>query len=390
MNPGITSRIVWQGGARKGFWFLLLLPVNLFCPERTDAQNLLANGGFEDENICTEYSKNCAPEAWIASSLRANYYFDAPGFAHSGTHFAGLIAGSRIRMGIRSFIRTRLLCGLQKGHLYKLEFFVRSLHEVLDSISVYFSSNDFLFDRRYFKDIQPQLWVINGLDSPSRPSPVWHRVRFEYRASGEEEFITIGNFKRDDYVGFDRPDFENNYYFFIDDVSLTPRDANERLCLEADSVKQAIYSENDRHDLLERKIYQYRKKPPFIPRLPQTVTIRVDTLLIPDLFFATADYHLNKESHQVLDDFCKGVGRRKVDSLIIEGHTDSVGSLEYNQKLSQNRAMSVEQYILERTSLAREKFLIRYFASLRPAATNSTQEGRQKNRRVEIYLYSRE
>src|SRR5580704_12675083 len=127
------------------FFLLLLFP---FC---VDAQNILPNGGFEDENICTEYGKNCAPEAWIATSLRANYYFDDQPHAHAGNHFVGLITGNLVTPGIRSFIRTQLLCRLQKDHQYNLEFFVRSNHSVFDSIGVYFSINDFLFDKRYFK-----------------------------------------------------------------------------------------------------------------------------------------------------------------------------------------------------------------------------------------------
>ena len=123
-------------------------PVLIYCLlflgyEVAHSQNLLVNGGFEDENICTEYEKHCAPEAWIATSLYYNYYFSEPlkylVKAHEGTHYAGLAAGSLGMQGIRNFIRTRLLCGLQKGHQYKLEMYVFSLHPILDSIGVYFS-----------------------------------------------------------------------------------------------------------------------------------------------------------------------------------------------------------------------------------------------------------
>jgi outer membrane protein OmpA-like peptidoglycan-associated protein len=81
---------------------------------------------------------------------------------------------------------------------------------------------------------------------------------------------------------------------------------------------------------------------------------------------------------------------RLVDSLIIEGHTDSIGRLDYNQKLSENRAKSVEQYIVQKTAVVESKIMIRFYASLRPAAANSTIKGRQKNRRVEMYLYTHE
>lgn len=106
------------------------------------SQNLIANPGFEEENICTEYKENCAPEAWIATSLYANYYFDAEREqavrAHEGTHYVGLTAGHLYKKGERNFVRARLLCGLQAGHQYKLVMWLYSPHNILDSIGVYF------------------------------------------------------------------------------------------------------------------------------------------------------------------------------------------------------------------------------------------------------------
>jgi outer membrane protein OmpA-like peptidoglycan-associated protein len=366
--------------------FILLVLVHI----QSYSQNLLANGGFEDENICTEFHKNCAPAAWIATSLRSNYYVDAPGYAHGGSHFTGLIVGNRNKPGVRSFIRAQLLCGLRKDHVYQLIFYIRSAHDVLDSISVYFSSNDFLFEKKYFKDIIPQLWAKDGLEWTNKNPQGWHRVQFKYTATGEEEFITIGDFKHDDYYGIDRPDFENDYYFFLDDVSLVPMDIHEKLCGEADSVKKVIYNQHERHDLLEKKIYAYKKKPPTVLPLPPTINIRIDTLVIPDIFFASASFKIKEENYPVLNDFCAKMLSRTIDSLVVEGHTDSIGRLDYNEKLSEYRARSVQQYIQQKTSLTTGKMRIKYFASLKPAASNSTAEGRQKNRRVEIYLYTHE
>lgn len=357
-------------------------------PFIASSQNLLPNGGFEDENICTEYGKNCAPEAWIATSLRANYYFDDQPHAHTGTHFVGLIIGNIAHAGYRSFIRTQLLCRLQQGHQYKIEFFVRSVHFAFDSIGVYFSPDDFLYDKRYFKNITPQLWAKDGLDSTQYNPSYWQKIHFIYTATGNEQYITIGNFKRGEYAKMEHTEFEDNFYFFLDDVSLIPVDANEHLCVEADSVKKIIYDENERHTLLERKIYLYRKNPPAIIDLPKTINVRIDTLLIPDIFFATAKYELTEKNISLLDGFCNKIKERMVDSLIIEGHTDSVGKIMYNEKLSENRAKSVKEYIQQKTFLKDEKIITRFFASTRPIASNNTEEGRQKNRRVEVYLYS--
>jgi outer membrane protein OmpA-like peptidoglycan-associated protein len=359
------------------------------------SQNLLLNGGFEEENICTEYVKNCAPEAWIATSLYYNYYFSAPlkylVKAHEGTHFAGLAAGSLGMQGVRNFIRTRLLCGLQKGHQYKLEMYVFSLHPVLDSIGVYFSPQDFLYERRYFKLITPQLWSINGLDTTIKKTRNWQKVELLYTADGTEGFIAIGNFKRLDHTGIPGPDFRDEYYFFLDDVSLTPVNAHEKLCEQADSVKKEIYNENERHSILERKVYLYRRNPPPVHSLPQTIEEkkrqRIDTLVIPDFFFATARYELTPASFYLLDSFANQLKLPAIDSMIVEGHTDSIGKLAYNETLSQNRATSVKNYLSDKVPGLDAKTTTRGFAFLRPVASNKTPQGRQANRRVEIILY---
>jgi outer membrane protein OmpA-like peptidoglycan-associated protein len=73
--------------------------------------------------------------------------------------------------------------------------------------------------------------------------------------------------------------------------------------------------------------------------------------------------------------------------VVVEGHTDNQGSPDLNQTLSQNRAASVVDYL--QTSL-NSAFYKKAFASAKPVADNRTTEGRQKNRRVEIYVYIRE
>lgn len=360
------------------------------------AQNLVANGSFEDENICTEYQKNCAPEAWIATSLWSNYYFDWArkdgSKAYHGTHFIGLTAGNLYTPGIRNFIRTRLLCGLQPGHQYQLEFFVRSDHPILDSIGIYFSPNDFLGEKRYFKMITPQLWTKDGIDKDRLPSE-WQKVRLQYTADGTEGFITIGNFKRGEYSGIRKAELRNDYYFFIDSVAFIPADPREKLCAHADSVKAAIYTENERHNYLERRIYAMRRNPMAAPPLPKTeepVVQKIDTLIIPDIFFATASYELTPASFHLLDSFANRLLKFRIDSVVMEGHTDSIGKLAYNEALSLNRANSVRDYIAAKVQGLQQKIITRGYAFLRPVASNRTPRGRQQNRRVEIFVYRRE
>jgi len=69
----------------------------------------------------------------------------------------------------------------------------------------------------------------------------------------------------------------------------------------------------------------------------------------------------------------------------IEGHTDSVGSDEYNQDLSEKRASAVRDYFVQQ-GIAANSIEARGFGKTQPIATNDTPEGRQQNRRVELVL----
>jgi outer membrane protein OmpA-like peptidoglycan-associated protein len=69
--------------------------------------------------------------------------------------------------------------------------------------------------------------------------------------------------------------------------------------------------------------------------------------------------------------------------ILVEGHTDSTGSEAYNQQLSERRALSVKNLLVQR-GVSPQRIDILGHGERRPVATNDTPEGRQMNRRVEI------
>ncbi|HJX95297.1 MAG TPA: OmpA family protein, partial [Candidatus Acidoferrum sp.] len=71
--------------------------------------------------------------------------------------------------------------------------------------------------------------------------------------------------------------------------------------------------------------------------------------------------------------------------VAIEGHTDSVGSDEYNQDLSERRAQSVRDYFVQQ-GIPSATIEARGFGKTAPIASNDTPEGRQRNRRVELVV----
>ena len=75
----------------------------------------------------------------------------------------------------------------------------------------------------------------------------------------------------------------------------------------------------------------------------------------------------------------------EIDRLRLEGHTDSVGSSDYNQRLSMNRAQAVAQVLTE-IGMPRGNLDVRGLGMTKPVADNRTEAGRQENRRVVIIV----
>jgi OOP family OmpA-OmpF porin len=70
--------------------------------------------------------------------------------------------------------------------------------------------------------------------------------------------------------------------------------------------------------------------------------------------------------------------------LVIEGHTDNVGAAAANQALSEKRAAAVRRALVETYGVAADRLTTKGFGATKPVAPNTTVEGRQNNRRVEL------
>ena len=76
-------------------------------------------------------------------------------------------------------------------------------------------------------------------------------------------------------------------------------------------------------------------------------------------------------------------------NILLEGHTDSTGSQEYNLELSEKRAKSVANFLATR-NVNPARFTIMGYGESQPIASNETKEGRSQNRRVEVAIYANE
>jgi outer membrane protein OmpA-like peptidoglycan-associated protein len=123
--------------------------------------------------------------------------------------------------------------------------------------------------------------------------------------------------------------------------------------------------------------------------LPEGVDADVDkrgiVLRMNDLLFDFDKYNLREDTREKLDRIAEAIKKKYPDrEIIVEGHTDSRGEKSYNQSLSEKRAMRVSEYLKSKSG--HDKFSYKGYGQSSPLGDNSTEQGRAKNRRVEIII----
>jgi len=119
--------------------------------------------------------------------------------------------------------------------------------------------------------------------------------------------------------------------------------------------------------------------------LPTTDTPRGLRANLSDVLFATAKFDLRPEAREALANFSGIVIAHPGLKISVEGYTDSVGGDEYNLTLSQNRAKSVQAYLVNQ-GIDPAAVTAEGFGKANPVASNDAASGRQLNRRVEIII----
>ena len=110
-------------------------------------------------------------------------------------------------------------------------------------------------------------------------------------------------------------------------------------------------------------------------------------LIMPgNITFATNGRNLNSNFYSVLDSVALVVQEFKKTTIVVSGYTDSIGSSSYNQKLSEDRATSVANFLMTK-KVEPARFDIVGFGEQHPIADNRYEKGRSLNRRVEITLF---
>jgi len=103
------------------------------------------------------------------------------------------------------------------------------------------------------------------------------------------------------------------------------------------------------------------------------------------VLFATNKFALLPAAQERLNQVAAALLTTRERGLVVEGHTDSQGSVNYNLTLSQNRADAVRAYLVARGYNA-DRIQAHGIGKSRPVSDNDTAEGRANNRRVEIIV----
>lgn len=109
-------------------------------------------------------------------------------------------------------------------------------------------------------------------------------------------------------------------------------------------------------------------------------------LSLPDILFDFDKATLKPQTREILAKLSGVLSVIQGYRLSIEGHTDSIGSEEYNQVLSEKRAQAVQSYLSNEGGLRPDLITSLGFGESQPVADNTSPTGRQKNRRVEIVV----
>lgn len=107
------------------------------------------------------------------------------------------------------------------------------------------------------------------------------------------------------------------------------------------------------------------------------------------VYFDTEKYDINANSKETLNKLAGIFKEYSTTNILVEGHTDSSGSDTYNLTLSKNRAQAVTNYLVN-NGIEKGRFDTKWYGETQPKYDNTTEDGRAKNRRVELAIVASE
>jgi outer membrane protein OmpA-like peptidoglycan-associated protein len=122
----------------------------------------------------------------------------------------------------------------------------------------------------------------------------------------------------------------------------------------------------------------------------EDVSVRIDdrgvTISLEDIQFLPDSARLMESERAKLDRVAEILGRYASRDIEVAGHTALAGTAAGREKLSGERAAAVADYLIGKGARSADRVITRAYGAERPAADNATEEGRRRNRRVEITI----
>lgn len=248
----------------------------------------------------------------------------------------------------REYIQVKLDQALQIGNTYQLSFWVAHLNKSLFIDQLDVALNDVKIEEKEDKLLNiPTLGINYKLDNQTNEA--WSFITHTFVAEEEMQFLIMGNFKEDEATAI-RSDCDDHFgyaYYYIDAVQV-------RKVSNSESIDNIPIEEGE-------------------------------VILLENIYFETDKHRLLPKSKDILRNLLSIFDKHPNLKVEIVGHTDDVGSPEYNVDLSKRRAKAVMEFLIE-NDIEAGNLSYDGFGDKKPIALNSTKNGRQKNRRVEFRI----
>ncbi len=276
------------------------------------------------------------------------------------------------------YVETKLITKLENGKEYYIEFWVMASFnstKFSNNIGVLFTDTLINTKNRVALYLTPHI----NQDKLLSDRQNWTKISAIFLADKDYDYITIGNFYHDIQTITEKVQGRKpGAYYYIDDVLVRPKQKGDK----GNTGKPAT-------------VILPQEKKPLIEDIPEQTTeekpvTSIDyelgtTVVLNNIYFKTDKAKLLPESMDELNKLYDLLSKHNAMKIQINGHTDNIGTDEYNKNLSKNRAKAVADYLISKNINA-ERISHKGFGSGKPIKTNLTEEGRSKNRRVEFKI----
>lgn len=394
-----------------------------FSPGALFAQNLVANPGFSDINICIEYKAPCEPAAWwrVAPSIAKPLPIYNPNGSANGENYIQ-VESSPVLHRTRNYMQTRLLAPLQAGKSYKVTVYAGSRNDAADGIDLLFV-NDYVYsiyagalDSVASVSLRKQQEVKQYRDQGEK----WHVYEQVYTPSTTYSHLVIGDFS----AQLPAKGVVASNFLYIDSVAIVPVGFKEILGPKAKAISQELYAEKHRHtlpleflqasgiDLMKmlspavdipdsvkrqrmaeyfRLLENSHSLPPATVQQKLLELIKLqqgsshcDTVILREGLFLDSGPGINTNYGFVIDSAVKLYGPGQSGKIRIVGYMDRPGTDKYNEVLSLDRANSVARYLVYRAGFSYDDLEMKGLGRQSPRYDSTTAEGRRENNRVEM------